>query len=249
LHLAFATPSAVFPAPRQLAGADEIEQWAVRSAAAVDEALDALDRAAAEIGTALPGDTPNDGRFADPAVGLADDHRWLRANASRLRDAVAVLRTVEAPSPVQPIHGDLHVGQVLRWRDGYAIVDFDGNPTVPSSDSAPEPVARDVAQTLTSIDHVGRIADRRTAGARRAGLEAWIRDARAAFLAAYRATPAADLLDDRLLAAFEVEQECRELLYAARFLPRWRYAPMAMLRTLFPTPPDSSAPDRRQEPE
>jgi maltokinase len=36
-----------------------------------------------------------------------------------------------------------------------------------------------------------------------------------------------------LLAAFEAEQECRELVYAARFLPRWRYAPMATLRARF----------------
>jgi maltokinase len=39
--------------------------------------------------------------------------------------------------------------------------------------------------------------------------------------------------DARLLAAFEVEQECRELVYAARFLPRWRYAPLATLRARY----------------
>jgi len=39
--------------------------------------------------------------------------------------------------------------------------------------------------------------------------------------------------DPALLAAFEVEQECRELVYAARFLPRWRYAPIATLRARF----------------
>jgi maltokinase len=40
-------------------------------------------------------------------------------------------------------------------------------------------------------------------------------------------------VDEALLAAFEVEQLCRELVYAARFLPRWRYAPMATLRARF----------------
>ena len=39
--------------------------------------------------------------------------------------------------------------------------------------------------------------------------------------------------DPALLAAFEVEQECRELVYAARFLPRWRYAPLATLRARY----------------
>ena len=42
-----------------------------------------------------------------------------------------------------------------------------------------------------------------------------------------------EIFDQRLLRAFEVEQECRELLYAARFLPRWRYAPMGVLRSWF----------------
>ena len=31
----------------------------------------------------------------------------------------------------------------------------------------------------------------------------------------------------------QVEQECRELVYAARFLKRWRYAPLATLRARF----------------
>jgi maltokinase len=55
----------------------------------------------------------------------------------------------------------------------------------------------------------------------------WIAATRDAFLAAVGP------VDERLLAAFEVEQECRELVYAARFLPRWRYAPMATLRARF----------------
>jgi maltokinase len=42
-----------------------------------------------------------------------------------------------------------------------------------------------------------------------------------------------ELLDRSLLRPFEVEQACRELIYAARHLPRWRYAPMGVLRTWF----------------
>jgi hypothetical protein len=42
------------------------------------------------------------------------------------------------------------------------------------------------------------------------------------------------LLDERLIPAFEIEQELRELRYASQFLPRWRYAPMAALRRRFP---------------
>jgi maltokinase len=129
--------------------------------------------------------------------------------------------------PIQPVHGDLHVGQILEWPGGLAVVDFDGNPAL--SDAADElcqPVERDIAQMASSLDHVGRIVDERTAGIRHQLVEEWVARARREFFAEVNADPA-------LLAAFEVEQECRELVYAARYLPRWRYAPLASLRARY----------------
>jgi maltokinase len=119
------------------------------------------------------------------------------------------------------------------------VIDFDGSPALARSDDPggdavqPQPTARDVAQMLMSIDHVGRVVDRRTGRASSPEIERWIARNRAGCLDAYRdvlgAAGRGDLFDGRLLHAFEVEQECRELVYAARFLPRWRYAPMAAL--------------------
>jgi maltokinase len=250
LHAAFATPSAVVPTPLGAAGARELGEWAQRATAAAGEAVD---RTAPE-GAPDPDEgvhSANAGRVAAAEVGLGADRRWLRANAARITGALAPLAelaTVPAVStPTLPIHGDLHVGQVLRWRDGYALVDFDGNPVVPvtsSESSRPtssikrEPAARDVVQMLMSLDHVGRIADRRTAGLHSVRIVGWISTAQQQFIDAYRSELSArslsDLLDGRLLEPFAVEQECRELLYAARFLPRWRYAPMGALRAMFP---------------
>jgi predicted trehalose synthase len=39
-------------------------------------------------------------------------------------------------------------------------------------------------------------------------------------------------LDRRLLRAFEVEKECHEVVYAARVLPAWSYAPRLTLPRL-----------------
>jgi maltokinase len=130
------------------------------------------------------------------------------------------------------IHGDLHVGQVLRWRDGYAVIDFDGNPTVDGD--APQPFARDVAQMLTSVAHVGRIAIRRRGGAP-AEIAAWTRRNCDDLLAAYVAGlgDRVGLFDAALVGPFAVEQECRELIYAARYRPTWRYAAMGVLRAWF----------------
>jgi len=114
------------------------------------------------------------------------------------------------------------------------VTDFDGNPT---KTAHPEPAARDLAQLRTSVLHVAEIANRRTEGRHRPALLDWGRRAADDLLAAYRTGldhhGVPHLLDEKLLRPFEVEQECRELIYAARFLPRWRYAPLGVLHSWY----------------
>ncbi|MGW2152877.1 hypothetical protein [Nonomuraea sp. NPDC001699] len=207
-----------------------------------------LGRLAADLHVALatlPGGSS--GRQADPAARAADalaealaltdgaDGEWLAARAADLARELEPLRA-GVTGPSIRIHGDLHVGQILRWRDGYAVIDFDGNPTVADT-AARQPAARDVAQLTTSLEHVAQVAIVRR-GTPSAHAAAWAAKARAGLLAAYRRRLSdkgrPDLLDETLLRPFEVEQECRELIYAARHLPRWRYAPMGVLRTWYP---------------
>ena len=110
--------------------------------------------------------------------------------------------------------------------------DLDGNPLAPiAARSASDSPARDVAAMARAIDHVGRVVARRRP-ARRAAIDAWIATARAAFLEAYRGATDPALFDERLLGAFEVAQEAHEYVYAARFLPRWRYVPDAAMPDL-----------------
>ncbi|MGI5283303.1 hypothetical protein ACQEVF_08220 [Nonomuraea polychroma] len=165
-----------------------------------------------------------------------EDGRWLAARAQDLRRDLAPLSQRPITTPRVRIHGDLHVGQILRWRDGYAVIDFDGNPTVTDADPH-QPAARDVAQLTTSLEHVAQVAIKRR-GTPPEAAAAWAAEARAIMVTAYKARLTArnrpDLLDETLIRPFEVEQECRELIYAARHLPRWRYAPMGVLRTWYP---------------
>jgi maltokinase len=200
LHSALATPSPLIAEPTRLAGSDEIAGWCDRALATLDDALSLTD---------------------------GDDGGSLREMESAIRSALESIPSA-GPLPIQPVHGDLHVGQVLEWPGGLAIIDFDGNPTLGDDANAiRQPIERDVAQMLSSLDHVGRVVAHRRGGEPDAAIEAWIATQRGDFLAEVGpANPA-------LLAAFEAEQECRELVYAARFLPRWRYAPMATLRARF----------------
>ncbi|MEV0155511.1 hypothetical protein AB0H57_17455 [Micromonospora sp. NPDC050686] len=207
LHCALATPSETISAPVAVGRRD----WAADGLAVLDD--------------------------AHRLVAAADDEdaHWLAARLPRLAADIERSRAVDRTYVIPP-HGDLHVGQVLRWRGGLAVTDFDGNPTLATPDGVvlTEPAARDVAQLRTSLLHVGQIADRRTDGRHRPAVTDWGRRATDELLAAYLRTlderGLTHLFDERLLRPFEVEQECRELCYAARFLPRWRYAPMGVLR-------------------
>ncbi|MFC7644494.1 hypothetical protein ACFQX6_30165 [Streptosporangium lutulentum] len=214
LHAALATPSATFPDPVRHAppgqgqhGTGPVNPWFARAEEAVNTAL------------ALTG---------------GDDGAWLSTHAGALRAEIAPLAPAGA-TPLIRIHGDLHVGQTLRWRDGYAVIDFDGNPTVVGAEPF-QPAARDLAQLTTSLEHVGQVAVKRR-DADPLVIAGWAAAARAALESAYlgRLTELghAALLDRSLLRPFEIEQECRELIYAARHLPRWRYAPMGVLRSWY----------------
>jgi len=169
----------------------------------------------------------------------------------RLRQRVPAMRTLMQQLDrvdstwVIPIHGDLHVGQILRYPKGgawgYAVTDFDGNPVIDGADK--QPPARDVAGFVQSLDHVGRVVIRRTPGVDEERVRRWMTAAQSTFLDTYVQVLADDsyLWDDRLLVPFQVEQECREFRYAVTQLPHWGYVPDAALADLVPL--DSTAKD------
>ncbi|MFC4057544.1 hypothetical protein ACFOWE_04525 [Planomonospora corallina] len=237
LHAALATPSAVLPDPVRLpparpAGA--MERVPARSPE--DGPIPRQD--APET---VPGASHPWSRRAEAALREAleltggEDGAWLASRAGLLRRDFAALQN-PGPAPLIRIHGDLHVGQVLRWPGGYAVVDFDGNPTVSDTERF-QPAARDLAQLLTSLEHAGQVAVRRR-DADPAAIGRWAAEATRSLADAYtarlRERGHARLLAPGLLRAFAAEQECRELVYAARHLPRWRYAPMGVLRSWYP---------------
>jgi maltokinase len=133
--------------------------------------------------------------------------------------------SMDHPTGVQWIHGDVHVGQVLRANGQLWLTDFDGDPL--SGPPEPRTPVRDVVGLLQSLDHVGRIVNRRTEHERATEVEAWIDDA---IDVAYRAViEASGPIDERLIGPLSVMQELHEVVYAARHLPRWRYVPAVAL--------------------
>lgn len=170
------------------------------------------------------------------ALVLGDPRRRLRLMASRL---IALYDGIEdiPRTAIIDVHGDLHVGQILRRDDEYAVTDFDGNPVATAAErAARQPAAVDVVGMMSSLDHVGRVVLRRTPDADQGLVRTWIARSQSEFLEHYRATLRAsglpELLDERLMLPFRAAQEVREHLYAVRYLPDWAQVPDMALAAL-----------------
>ena len=155
----------------------------------------------------------------------------LRPQIPRFEDACEVLEEARH-TEVIPLHGDLHAGQFLRWSGGVAIGDFDGNPLLPAAERGdPGPTAHDVAGLLRSLDHVAIAAARHLDDPEAlAKSRAWARRAREEALIAYLDVDGVPPLDERILHALESLSPLHEAVYAAEYLPRWRYVPLTVLR-------------------
>jgi maltose alpha-D-glucosyltransferase/alpha-amylase len=157
------------------------------------------------------------------------------ASAERLARIAPViserLAAIDArgPARVSRIHGDYHLGQLLRVRDGFVVVDFEGEPARPLWERRrPSSPLRDVAGMLRSLDYAARTAER-SGQPSRFDAEGWLREARAAFLGARDPSTAGP---DALLAGFELEKACYELVYEARNRPGWTWLPLDALERL-----------------
>ena len=144
-------------------------------------------------------------------------------------------------TPLIGIHGDFHVGQILRFGDPhhYLVTDFEGNPVVPAGERASnQPAALDVAGMHAAFDHVGRIVLHHNPGIDAELIKMWIGNTGPAFDFEYFDTLARmrnkEIYDERLVRPFRFQQEVREYLYALEHLPLWRYVPDGALQDLIP---------------
>jgi len=166
---------------------------------------------------------------------LAAPHaaKGLLERLAGVRDAGTAIR----------VHGDLHLGQVMRADAGWFALDFEGEPDRPLAErvlrTSP---TKDVAGMLRSLDYAAAVALAERATVTpwlRELARAWVRINRRAFLRAYLSQPSLrSLLPDGLsdfevlLAAFEVEKAAYELGYELDHRPSWAGIPAAGLEEL-----------------
>ncbi len=230
MHLALATPtqdpafSAVQTTASDLAGeGDRLSQQAEAALAAVER-----------VSASLPTD-------AQPGANL------LLTGVGPLQRFIAVPEDSKGRGQRIRIHGDYHLGQTLRSRNDFVIVDFEGEPAKPLEERrAKQSPLRDVAGMLRSFSYAARSALARytqrhpeNPAALLPWTTLWENAVSTRFLQEYitaiRQMPdllPVDSLSQQLLNRYLIEKALYELLYELNNRPDWVSIPLSGLLTL-----------------
>ncbi|WP_263139814.1 maltose alpha-D-glucosyltransferase [Pseudomonas sp. RIT-PI-AD] len=200
--------------------------WATSIRAQVEQALDAAEAQQAHL-------SPEE----------REALQTLQGRRARLLDYVDELAKRSAGGLRMRVHGDLHLGQVLVVQGDAYLIDFEGEPARPLAERrAKHSPLKDVTGVLRSIDYAAAMAMRNAQGAdqspeaqqaRALISQTYRRDARNAFLEAYRLA-AADLPhtwherdgEGAALALFSLEKAAYEIVYEAAHRPTWIGVPL-----------------------
>ncbi len=193
-------------------------------------------------------------RLADAyGTSTADVSAWVghfRAQLDRVREHVPAdeisrrydrVSEVRSPGPALRIHGDLHLGQMLRADSGWYVIDFEGEPARPLAERmASSSPLRDVAGMLRSFHYAAAVVHHERGDDEDASalVADWEERARTRFLEGYFATEGiGDLLPDEattelLLQGFELDKAVYEVGYETAYRPSWVGIPLGAIRRL-----------------
>ncbi|WP_067807193.1 maltokinase N-terminal cap-like domain-containing protein [Actinomadura formosensis] len=165
----------------------------------------------------------------------------LAPHARALTAVFLDLAAQASPLTVQRLHGDYHLGQVLRTESGWALLDFEGEPARTQSErrALAHPL-RDVAGMLRSFEYAARFLITKAGTVPTESgphletrAHAWAARNRAAFCRGYAAAGGPDpAAHSVLMHAFEFEKAVYEVRYEARNRPAWLPVPLKSLAHL-----------------
>ncbi|MFB0834895.1 1,4-alpha-glucan branching protein GlgB, partial [Arthrobacter halodurans] len=166
---------------------------------------------------------------------------WQKAGSAvgplegAFRAVLTQLDGVGGLPPLQRIHGDYHLGQILHAPTrGWVVLDFEGEPLRSAGERTGRDVAlRDVVGMLRSFDYAAGVAIHNGDGTPEALSSAreWAKLARKAFLAGYEAESGEVVdTDSALFLALWLDKALYEVVYELQNRPAWVQVPASAVQ-------------------